>query len=139
MRLQNTSNIDTQIIRNIIRFVKPSSVSNFDIWVKKSKYAYYGRAYTEGCNFHSPNPFVSYVVVRIGNPTFPLKIGGFKAYIKHYVNDTTELLVSIIAHELYHLKQAKLHERFSEKEADKYAIKKLEQYRLNPHSLITSD
>jgi len=128
MRLKNTSTIDTQTIRDIIRFVKPAKVANFDIWIKKSQKAFYGRAYTDGCDYHS-DLFVPYVVIRIGNPTFPLKIGGFRAYIEHYVNNITELLITLIAHELYHLKQSRLHKRFSEKEADKYAIKKLEQYR----------
>lgn len=132
MRVTNTTNLDNELIREIIKFVRPSGISNFDVMVKNSGDKYIaGTAYTQGNNtYHATNhPFV---VCRI--PTGKDKIiYGFKgskdnpvtwvekhypmmqsvyqyAHLKgkrYYIANKTEALVYVLAHELRHLWQAK--------------------------------
>lgn len=139
MRIKNYTNIPTALIRKIVRLVKPSGVSNFDVMVKNSKYRFCGRAYPRGSGYHdSANPFV---VARITSHAdiFPLRtlkprggyLGGFLLLSKE------EALVYILAHELRHLAQhnRNCHKvygakgRVSERDADAYAIRKVREYR----------
>ena len=140
MRLTNTNKLFTdEFIRKVIRFCRPSGISNFDVMVKNSKKNFGGMAYYTGCGYHkTSNPFIT---VSIGTIKFPLvcdrknQRGGylpFKCFTKE------EILVKVMAHELRHLWQSK-HPRgwrvwgargqFSERDADAYAIHKMREFR----------
>ena len=138
MRLKNYTDIDDETIRAIVRFVKPSDVSKFDLSIKNCKYSGRGRAYTQGCSYHdTADPLV---IVSIGSADkFPVvwrdRSGG---YLPMEFYNRTEALVAIVAHELRHLWQAK-HKRgwrvwgargqFSERDADAYALRMLRAWR----------
>lgn len=137
MKLKNTTDYDEKRLREIIKFVKPSGVSGFDIWYKNSEYALAGTAYTEGTSYH--NTKHPHVVIRVGSDKhFPYRIKAHKAYLPLDVYTREEAFVYTTAHELRHLWQKK-HPRgwrvwgargqYSERDADAYAIKKLRQWR----------
>lgn len=145
MKLKNYTKFDNKSIKEIIKFVRPSGLSNFEIGVKNSKNGFCGRCYYNGCSYHGN--FSPYVVIRIGDKIkFPIDNGQDvdvkgKGYLSGYKLFTTEeVLVYLMAHELRHLWQAK-HRRgyryyncrgqFSERDADCYAIHKLREWRRN--------
>ena len=135
MKLKNTSKISRQEIRKAINFVRPSGISNFDIWVKKGV-DFCGRAYYHGCAFG--NHFRPYVVVRTNlKLVYPRVYEREGGYLRITVYSNAEALVFIVAHELRHLWQARhvgwryygSKGRFSERDADCYALHKLREWR----------
>ena len=139
MRIKNTNkSFSTQQIKDIVRFVKPNGVSNFNINIKNSKGKWGGRAYVSGCHY-GKNAGRVLVVVRIGENRFPFRYKPRRSgYLPWTVFTKLELLIHLTAHELRHLWQAK-HPRgwrvwgargqFSERDADAYAIHKVREWR----------
>jgi hypothetical protein len=138
MKLKNTSTVPTELAREVLRFVKPSGISKFDVMLKNSEYALVGRAYHAGSSYHATrSPFI---VLRIGPQNkYPYKLMGHGGYLDFgWLYNQTEGLVVLAAHELRHLWQAK-HKRgyrvwgakgqFSERDADAYAMRKLREWR----------
>jgi len=131
MRLRNTTNIPTEIVRDVVRFVRPSGIKRFRVYVCNSRSTYGGNGGHGG------------VKVRIGDvkyPRFyhPYQYGQFKGR-KHWVGSRVEMLVLILAHELRHTWQAKAKNkngyawgargRYSEIDTEAYAIRKLREWR----------
>jgi hypothetical protein len=130
MRLENSTNISDERVQEIIRFVRPSGISGFDVRISNSKYLFAGSAYSNGSSLHkTSNPFI---VVRVTNEEekFPYfahyksqtkvhlrpKQGTIKleskaiskssgGYLDHLLLSREEALVHVIAHELRHLWQ----------------------------------
>lgn len=163
MKLRNTSGIPDEVVRDVIRFVRPPGISRFDVMVKKSlKGTFGGMSYSEGSGYHmTADPFVT---VRIGDDSkFPYFVRGDRAdhpggavttyfdgrpakvskpQSKGYLTvgwlfSRVEALVMVMAHELRHQWQ-RTHTRgrvwgsrgkFSERDADAYAIKMLRAWR----------
>jgi hypothetical protein len=134
MRLKNYTDISDDKIRQIIKFVRPNGISNFDVRISNSQSDIFrGRAYYEGSGYHdTSNPFI---VVRItkNENAFPyfvkytsqrrtkLKLNpesgklesvsyntSTGGYIDHILLSREEAVVHVIAHELRHLWQAKV-------------------------------
>lgn len=146
MKLNNSTNIPNEVIREIISFVRPSGISKFDVELKNSKHAFAGRAYMEGSSYHSSwSPFI---VVRIGDEKhFPyfdkkridyLKSKGRGGYLPQDFYTRLEAVTHLLAHELRHLWQAKHPKgwrvwgakgKYSERDADAFAIQKVRQFR----------
>ena len=139
MQLTNTTNIDNEKIREIIRMVRPSGISNFDIMIKNSDgNTCCGTAYSKGSSYHySKRPFV---VIRIpkNEKHYPYKTYDGKGYIPTIILNKVEDIIHVIAHELRHLWQSKVKRgyrvwgargQFSERDADAYAIRKVREYR----------
>lgn len=137
MRVKNTTTIPSNLVREIIQFVRPSGISNFDVMVKNGEHLV-GKAYYKGSGYHSTaDPFI---VCRVPQETrirkihqtivsktqfeggisvinqeinnFPCKlltyqIGHLKGR-RYWLADRIEALVYLIAHELRHLWQAKM-------------------------------
>lgn len=103
MRLKNYTNIPNEKIREIISFVRPPGISNFDVRISNSKTrTHCGRCYVDGANCHATvNPFI---VVRVtqNESYFPMytthKKG--KGYIDHLLLSREEAVILVIAHEL---------------------------------------
>lgn len=139
MRIKNTCSLfDVDLIREAVNFVKPNGISKFDVWIKNSKKAFYGRAYYTGTAFH--NRYCPYVVIRIGRNKYPYYCNRFnkKGYLSFIVYSAEELLIHLLAHELRHLWQRKVKRgyrvwgargQFSERDADAYAIHKVREWR----------
>jgi hypothetical protein len=133
MRLKNYTDIETERIREIIRFVKPSGIGGFDVRISNTKrYRFAGRAYMEGSDYHDRDcPFI---VVRIGGKGWDYP---YKSCSYGIILSKEEILVMVIAHELRHLWQYKHKKgkvwgakgRFSERDADAYAIRKVREWR----------
>jgi hypothetical protein len=69
MKLRNTTDIPNDVVKEIIRFVKPPGITRFDVMLRNCASRYAGRAYTQGSGYHdNAAPFV---VVRIGRDTRP--------------------------------------------------------------------
>ena len=138
MRLKNHTDIPTEQIRELIRAVRPSGISNFDVRVSNfNGPTGRGRAYWAGSGFHDrADPFI--VVSVAPASKFKRQIyKGHKGYLPHVWGSRMEVLVHLIAHELRHLWQAKhshgkvwgARGKFSERDADAYALRMLRKFR----------
>jgi hypothetical protein len=78
VRLSNTSGIPDEVVREVIRFVRPPGISKFDVMVKRCGGTFGGMSYSEGSGYHSTaDPFVT---VRIGpDEKFPFFVRGDRA------------------------------------------------------------
>ena len=144
MQLTNTTSIPNEKLRLIIRTVRPSGISNFDLMIKNSEgNNCCGRCYTRGSSYHySTKPFI---VIRIpkkqGN--YPYTTYGGEGYIPFIILNKIEDVLYVIAHELRHIWQSKIKKgyrvwgargQFSERDADAYAIRKVREYRRNTNN-----
>jgi hypothetical protein len=142
MKIKNTSKYDDDLVESIIKLVKPSGISTVDVMIKNTNTRLFqGYSYSKGSEFHkSGSPFI---VVRMskGKAKYPytLKPRRGKGYLEFTVYSDTELLILVTAHEFRHQWQ-KTHKRgrvwgskgkFSERDADAYAIRKVREYRKN--------
>lgn len=145
MRLKNHTDIPSEFIRELIRAVRPSGISNFDVRISnfgvsahmKGRNGARGRAYTQGCGYHDracPFIVVSVAPAIAWKPYVQAPRG---AYLGHAWGTRIEALLWVLAHELRHLWQA-THSRglvwgskgrFSERDADCYALQMLRRYR----------
>ena len=131
MRLKNYTDIPNERIREIIRFVRPNGISNFDVKITNTKRGYSGIAYRRSSWHDRSNPFINgrltrnshefpyyrhYDSSKIEKTRLNLKTGqresysysaGTGGYIPHLVLSREEALVDVTAHELRHLKQMK--------------------------------
>lgn len=155
MELRNHTNVSDELIREVVRFVKPSGVSKFRLEVKgieKSR-RYRGRAYMQRNRvLIKINPDVAYPFFRKKPEKREYHVFGYrngkrfeekkvqygKGYLSYLILSFEEALVHIIAHELRHLWQYKHPKgyrvwnakgRFSERDADAYAIRKVREWR----------
>lgn len=137
MKLRNFTDIDNEVIREIIRKVRPSGISNFDVRISNTSQGFCGTAYTRGSGFHATaSPFI---VCRIAKTEFMVRscLEGGNGYLPMQVGSRMEALVVVLAHELRHLWQAS-HKRgrvygsrgrMSERDADAYALSCLRKFR----------
>jgi hypothetical protein len=120
------------LIKEVISFVRPSGISNFDVMIKNSGDSRLaGRAYTSGnCSYHASNdPFIvcrpkaepkkvngfsgsinnpiSWIVTNYPQTLTTYQIGHLKGK-RYWLANQTEALVYILAHELRHIWQAKM-------------------------------
>jgi len=147
MKITNTTNIPNEKIREFIKLVKPSGISNFDVTIKNYKYTgIRGVAYPYhlGSSYHRSNkPFII-VSVQKGEDGYPRKRIGRKGYLTYTLLTKDEAILHVIAHELRHLWQ-KVHPKgyrvwgargkFSERDADAYALRKVREYRKTTPSI----
>lgn len=145
MRLKNHTDLSDEWIRSVIRAVRPAGISNFDVRVsnfgvngnRRGRNGARGVAYTRGSGYHdracpfvvvSVSPAVSWKAYR------QVAKGG---YLAHDWGTRQEAFLWVLAHELRHLWQAKHSRgkvwgakgRFSERDADAYALQMLRRYR----------
>lgn len=141
MRITNTTTIPNATVREVIRFVRPSGVSGFDVMLKNSTDSdLKGSAYTQGSGYHATAaPFVSLLVGAESRfPQKPQPPVRSNYLPRPYLASRLDALVYLAAHELRHLWQAKVTHgyrvwgargKFSERDADAYAIKMLRAWR----------
>src|SRR3990167_3080876 len=133
MRITNTTDIQNELIREIISFVRPSGISKFDVMVKNGEQIA-GKAYSKGSSYHATaDPFI---VCRVpenegikkshldigkltGKISLKKKVTNYPRILKTYqighlkgkrywLANRIECLVYIMAHELRHIWQAKM-------------------------------
>ncbi len=140
MRIKNTSRYPTAEVERLVRFAaKGIGKSRVEIHVKNSRRVFAGRAWHIIGNNRIVNvaKYVDdLVVVRIGPPAkFPIEFSypRLKTVPRYTIRDWKEAIVSVTAHELYHIKQRRACRRASEVKAERWALKRLEAYRKQPN------
>lgn len=143
MRLSNKTSVPDDLLRDIVRFVKPSGISKVDIEVRNTDYGWtVGYAYAHGCGYHyrATGSRAWLVTIRIPkkHKRLPCVRHNGGAYLDHLLLDETEDIVGVIAHEFRHLWQ-KEHPKgwrvwgargqYSERDADAYAIRMIRAWR----------
>jgi hypothetical protein len=138
MRLKNYSNIPNERIIEMILFVRPSGISNFEVRISNCVKGYRGKSYSKGSAYHSTaNPFIIARIPKTESMFPHYETHSKPGYINTLVLSREEALVHLIAHELRHLWQSK-HKghrvwgskgKFSERDADAYAIKMTRKWR----------
>ena len=139
MRLNNYTDIPDDVIRAIIREVKPSGIGNFDVRVSNGQ-RFRGRAYAYGSGYHDRAcPFIIAAIPKVWRAQI---IPARGAYLSMAIGSRMEALVVLLAHELRHIWQGGstskprrrgmvygARGRFSERDADAYALRMLRRYR----------
>lgn len=133
MKIKNTTEIPNEIVREVIQFVRPSGISNFDVMVKNSGGRWVaGRAYVSGkCSYHeTSSPFIVCRIPKKSKTThgwrtaidttpvshtrihFPQKLTTYQiGHLKgrrYWLANQIEALVYVMAHELRHIWQHKM-------------------------------
>ena len=139
MRLKNYTDVSSDWIRWCIRAVRPGGIGNFDVRVSNTQRGRTasGRAYHAGSAYHDrADPFI---VIRLAPPSRfkATRIAGNGGYLPHTLGSRQEALLFLLAHELRHLWQANYSRgmvygsrgRFSERDADAYALHMLRRFR----------
>lgn len=138
MRLTNYTKFPTERLKEIIRFVKPSNVTKFDISFKNSSNGMKGKAYTQGCSYHDRCCPLVTIGVAVRPPRYPNVTDFGKGYLRSVQFTLEEDVVHLVAHELRHLWQAKVPRgwrvwgargQYSERDADAYAIRMTRAWR----------
>jgi hypothetical protein len=140
MRLRNKTKFSTELIREIVRFAKPSGLHNFTLHVKSSRNGWHGHAWGAGDKYAT-----IYVPRGTTEKTKYTRPTGWniEALKKGYINSKQftpiEDMVHLIAHELRHVWQPSHRNRrpvwgskrgrYSERDADAYAIRKTREWR----------
>ena len=131
MRITNKTDIPLSVVRDVLRFVAPTGVGGYAVELTRSKHLCRGRAW----------PWEWRVLLRVADATrFPsMGWGKHKGYLGcPPIGNEIEALVFIAAHELRHLWHYRVPRgyrvwgargRYSERDADAYAIRKLREWR----------
>lgn len=138
MRLRNYTDIDSNIVRRMIAFCKPSNVAGFDVEMKNfGRDGVRGRAYPHGCGYRSRGcPLVVVAIQRSNRHLKACKNRG--AYLPRPPMTREEAVLKVLAHELRHLWQSKVKKgrrvwgsrgQYSERDADAYALRALRHWR----------
>jgi hypothetical protein len=139
MKLKNHTDIPTDFIKEVIRFVRPSGISKFDVRVVNHVgTAGRGVAYPRGSGYLNTAP--PFVIASIApRKRFKRYVAtGSGGYLPIPIGSREEAIVVILAHELRHLWQHKVKRgrrvwgargQFSERDADAYALHKLREWR----------
>jgi hypothetical protein len=138
MRLKNFTDISSDEIRNLIRAVRPSGISNFDVRVSNGQ-RFRGRAYSSSGYHDRACPFIVCAIPKVWKPRV-IDHGPGKGYLPIAIGSRMEALVVLLAHELRHIWQGATsgkrkgmvwgaRGRFSERDADAYALQMLRRYR----------
>jgi len=137
VRLKNHTTLADDWLRAVIRAVRPSGISGFDVRISNCSGAFRGRAYTKGSSYHDrADPFIVVSIAKTDKGAQAILKGG-NGYLPMTIGSRKEAALVVIAHELRHLWQS-THTRgrvwgskgrMSERDADAYALQMLRQYR----------
>lgn len=126
MKFTNLSQYDTQEVRELVETAtKGIKLRKVKVTVTNTKHTYAGRAWDSW-------PYRR-MLIRIGSPDqFPItcKYPRKKTAPTYEMRDWREGIVAVAAHEARHIYQYKFNKRRSEIDAERWAVKKLEEYRV---------
>ncbi len=135
MRIKNTSRYPAAEVERLVRFAsKGINTSGVEVHIKNSKKIFAGRAWHNiGHNnvITVADNINDLVVIRIGSSDkFPFKFSypRRKTAPRYTLKTWKEAIVTVTAHELYHIKQRRTKKRASEVKAERWAFKRLEAY-----------
>jgi hypothetical protein len=139
MRIKNTSRYPTVEIEQLVRFAaKGVGTSGAEVHVKNSRHVLSGGAWRllERRDIVNEAKCVDYlVVIRVGlSAKFPIEYcyPRIKRAPRYTIENWREAIVTVTAHELYHIKQRRTGKRTSEVKAERWALNRLEDYRKSP-------
>lgn len=132
MKLRNVSELfATETVREVVGFVRPPGISNFQVRITKHGWAFAGRAY--------PEAEVPKVIIKIHQKLkFPFRREAHGGYLPLELYTFEEVLVYLLAHELRHIWQGRVvagyrvwgaRGQYSERDACAYGIQKVRQWR----------
>lgn len=134
LRIKNTSDIPTEVIRDVIRFVRPPGIKGFLFKVTKNSRCLRGWAWNDG----SGATIRVNAAAKYPRTLKPYQYGQLTGR-RYYLSSLLEAVIYITAHELVHVRQAQKGKlrgrvwgargRFSEVETEAYAIRKLREWR----------
>jgi hypothetical protein len=147
--IDETGMADVANIRKMIRFVRPPSISGFDVVIRWDFITFHGSAYYDGSWSHKvinedgSMDYPPYIVIHVmpkthGIRRFPHTWHKRGAYLEVTVRSEEEATLFLIAHELRHIWQYKFKGEprapgsrgiVSERDADIYGIKMLRLWR----------
>lgn len=140
MKLKNYTDLDNEMIRAVIRAVRPPGIANFSVTIKNAKHHGSGRMY------HSNK--ITVKVPKTEKLARHYRNNG-GAYLPCWLGSRMEVFLKILAHELRHLWQRKVKRgwrvwgargQYSERDADAYALQMLRRFRRGELDLtLTSD
>lgn len=148
MKLTNHTDLPSDLVRDIIRAVRPAGIGKIDVRIGNTDEGCCGRAYTNGSGYHATaDPFL---VVRVAKTDAAARAiqKAHDGYLASTWGNRVEALLFVLAHELRHMWQALgsldnrrrvvkprrgmvygARGRFSERDADAYALQMLRRYR----------
>jgi hypothetical protein len=150
MKLDNTSDIPNEIIRDIVRFVRPPGIKNFKVRVRnKTGYMWAGWGNGQGISVRVntsaefPRMYQPYQYGQLkARWTKPDPVTGARRRLKgrrYYLTSLVEMLIVLFAHELMHTRQGQpgrirgrvwgARGRFSEIQTSAYEIRMLRWWR----------
>ncbi len=148
MRLVNHTDVPTDLVRDILAFVRPPGIAGFDVRISNcGSGPGRGRAYPGGSSYHGRRcPFVIVSIPKTESaarhywrkPTPTNPAGGHGGYLPIAVGNRVEAVVMILAHELRHLWQYNVPKGrrvygargvYSERDANAYAKRMLRAWR----------
>jgi hypothetical protein len=140
VRVRNFTDLDAGLIRGIVRAVRPGGISRFTVQVNNTAY--------RGAHGHAKT-LRGIVVIKVARTDARartvLKARG--AYLPHTYGSRIEAFLFVLAHELRHLWQT-AHKRgrvwgsrgrYSERDADAYALRMLRAFRRGDLDLSMAD
>lgn len=150
MRIKNTSDVPMEVIRDIIRLVRPPGIGGFHVIATKCSGSWRGCANGRGVTIrfdatraYKPKRLWMYQYGQLRpNWSKPDPVTGRIYQLKgrrYYVSGFLESLIYLMAHELMHVRQGQkgglrgrvwgARGRYSEIETEAYAIRKLREWR----------
>lgn len=134
MKIVNHTSIPNEVVKDVIRFVRPPGIKNFTVVLKDSHGSHHWRGwgYSGGVNAR----------LKI-NEEFPFRLWTYQygqlRGRRYYIASPVENLIYLLAHELMHTRQGQrgpirgrvwgARGRYSEIETESYAIRKLREWR----------
>jgi len=136
MKIKNTSRYPQADVEELVGFASRGvDCTGIEIHVKNSKWVFAGRAWHNiGRNsiVNVGDEINDLVVIRVGSPdNFPIEFSypKLKTAPRYEIRSWREAMVTLTAHELYHIKQKRTGMRASEVRAERWAFKKLLEFR----------
>lgn len=140
MDLINKTEISSDRIREIIEFCGLNDLGDYVMIVKDCDIPIRASGHWDGGISSVAPSYLPVISVEISKEIkYPFEITGVeeKGYLRYLVLSREELFVYLIAHELRHLWQARSNQPFddyqSQRDADKYAVDRVEAWRKNAH------
>ncbi len=136
MEIKNTSRYPTKLVDSLVLFAADNfDTTGIEVHVKNSKQVFAGRAWHDIGNnriIKVSDGINDLIIVRIGSPDkFPIIFSypKLKTAPTYTIKNWKESIITVTAHEMYHIYQIREKKRLSEVQAEIWSLNKLIKYR----------
>lgn len=136
MEIKNTSRYPTSVVDSLVLFaVENCDTAGIEVHVKNSKQVFAGRAWHDIRNnrvIKVSEDIDDLIIVRIGSPDkFPITFSypKLKTAPTYTIKNWKESIITVTAHEMYHIYQIREKKRLSEVQAEIWSLNRLLKYR----------